>query len=46
MQLLMYYISFLLRYELRIVIWNTEDVILEDTNFITGQQSSDIYVKG
>ncbi|MBN3319754.1 FR1L6 protein, partial [Atractosteus spatula] len=33
-------------YELRIVIWNTEDVILEDTNFITGQQSSDIYVKG
>lgn len=34
------------RYELRIVIWNTEDVILEDTNFLTGQQSSDIYVKG
>ncbi|XP_030642529.1 fer-1-like protein 6 [Chanos chanos] len=33
-------------YELRIVIWNTADVILEDTNFITGQQSSDIYVKG
>uniref|UniRef100_A0A672PYC4 Fer-1-like protein 6 n=1 Tax=Sinocyclocheilus grahami TaxID=75366 RepID=A0A672PYC4_SINGR len=32
-------------YELRIIIWNTEDVILEDTNFITGQQSSDIYVK-
>ncbi|KAG7463981.1 hypothetical protein MATL_G00182400 [Megalops atlanticus] len=33
-------------YELRIIIWNTEDVILEDTSFITGQQSSDIYVKG
>ncbi|XP_039594508.1 fer-1-like protein 6 isoform X2 [Polypterus senegalus] len=33
-------------YELRIIIWNTEDVILEDVNFITGQQSSDIYVKG
>ncbi|XP_024142370.1 fer-1-like protein 6 isoform X1 [Oryzias melastigma] len=33
-------------YELRIVIWNTEDVILEDSNFLTGQQSSDIYVKG
>ncbi|KAK6467580.1 fer-1-like protein 6 [Huso huso] len=33
-------------YELRIIIWNTEDVILEDENFITGQQSSDIYVKG
>uniref|UniRef100_A0A3B3DIV1 C2 domain-containing protein n=1 Tax=Oryzias melastigma TaxID=30732 RepID=A0A3B3DIV1_ORYME len=33
------------KYELRIVIWNTEDVILEDSNFLTGQQSSDIYVK-
>ncbi|KAJ3592748.1 hypothetical protein NHX12_007875 [Muraenolepis orangiensis] len=34
------------RYELRIIIWNTEDVILEDSNFLTGQQSSDIYMKG
>ncbi|XP_008284196.1 fer-1-like protein 6 [Stegastes partitus] len=33
-------------YELRIIIWNTEDVILEDSNFLTGQKSSDIYVKG
>lgn len=33
-------------YELRIVIWNTEDVILEDTNYLTGQSSSDIYIKG
>ncbi|XP_029967575.1 fer-1-like protein 6 isoform X2 [Salarias fasciatus] len=33
-------------YELRIIIWNTEDVILEDSSFLTGQQSSDIYVKG
>ncbi|XP_070694676.1 fer-1-like protein 6 [Pempheris klunzingeri] len=33
-------------YELRVVIWNTEDVILEDSNFLTGQQSSDIYIKG
>eukprot|EP00062_Callorhinchus_milii_P017719 gi/632970452/ref/XP_007901657.1/ PREDICTED: fer-1-like protein 6 [Callorhinchus milii] len=33
-------------YELRITIWNTEDVILEDENFITGQKSSDIYIKG
>ncbi|XP_078118672.1 fer-1-like protein 6 [Sander vitreus] len=32
-------------YELRVIIWNTEDVILEDTNFLTGQQSSDIYIK-
>ncbi|XP_042350086.1 fer-1-like protein 6 [Plectropomus leopardus] len=34
------------KYELRMIIWNTEDVILEDTSFLTGQQSSDIYVKG
>uniref|UniRef100_A0AAZ3SED4 C2 domain-containing protein n=1 Tax=Oncorhynchus tshawytscha TaxID=74940 RepID=A0AAZ3SED4_ONCTS len=33
-------------FELRIIIWNTEDVILEDTNILTGTQSSDIYVKG
>ncbi|XP_054984301.1 fer-1-like protein 6 [Sorex araneus] len=33
-------------YELRVTIWNTEDVILEDENFFTGQKSSDIYVKG
>ncbi|XP_071410343.1 fer-1-like protein 6 [Pithys albifrons albifrons] len=33
-------------YELRVIIWNTEDVILEDTNVFTGQKSSDIYVKG
>nr|XP_061826902.1 fer-1-like protein 6 isoform X1 [Nerophis lumbriciformis] len=33
-------------YELRVVIWNTEDVILEDSNFLTGQKSSDIYIKG
>ncbi|XP_069776592.1 fer-1-like protein 6 isoform X1 [Narcine bancroftii] len=33
-------------YELRIIIWNTEDVALEDENFITGQKSSDIYIKG
>ncbi|XP_068590271.1 fer-1-like protein 6 [Cebidichthys violaceus] len=33
-------------YELRVIIWNTEDVILEDSSFLTGQQSSDIYIKG
>ncbi|KAG7240430.1 hypothetical protein INR49_027001 [Caranx melampygus] len=33
-------------YELRIIIWNTEDVILADSSFLTGQQSSDIYIKG
>ncbi|KAM8858333.1 fer-1-like protein 6 [Synchiropus picturatus] len=33
-------------YELRIIIWNTEDVILEDTSILTNQPYSDIYVKG
>ncbi|XP_077583821.1 fer-1-like protein 6 isoform X1 [Stigmatopora nigra] len=33
-------------YELRVIIWNTEDVVLEDSNFLTGQRSSDIYIKG
>nr|XP_061799780.1 fer-1-like protein 6 [Nerophis lumbriciformis] len=33
-------------YELRVIIWNTEDVVLEDSNFLTGQKSSDIYIKG
>ncbi|XP_043946076.1 fer-1-like protein 4 [Protopterus annectens] len=33
-------------YELRLTIWNTDDVILDDVNPITGERSSDIYVKG
>ncbi|XP_066547493.1 fer-1-like protein 4 [Amia ocellicauda] len=33
-------------YELRVIIWNTEDVILDDVNPVTGTKSSDIYVKG
>ncbi|RWS06883.1 otoferlin-like isoform X3, partial [Dinothrombium tinctorium] len=33
-------------YELRIIIWNTEDVVLEDDAFFTGEKMSDIYVKG
>ncbi|XP_075757576.1 fer-1-like protein 4 isoform X2 [Pelodiscus sinensis] len=32
-------------YELRIIIWNTDDVVLDDVNPITGEPSSDIYVK-
>jgi len=32
-------------YSLRIIIWNTADVIMEETS-ITGEQMSDIYVKG
>ena len=36
----------LFRYELRVIIWNTDDVVLEDKNFLTGEASSDIMVKG
>ncbi|XP_010215004.1 PREDICTED: fer-1-like protein 4 [Tinamus guttatus] len=32
-------------YELRVIIWNTDDVVLDDINPITGEPSSDIYVK-
>ncbi|KAM9800773.1 fer-1-like protein 4 isoform 1-T1 [Syngnathus typhle] len=34
------------RYELRVIIWNTDDVFLDDINPFTGEASSDIYVKG
>ncbi|XP_053166720.1 myoferlin isoform X2 [Hemicordylus capensis] len=33
------------KYELRVVIWNTKDVILDEKS-ITGEEMSDIYVKG
>ncbi|KAK3744957.1 hypothetical protein QZH41_000287 [Actinostola sp. cb2023] len=33
-------------YELRVVIWNTEDVLLDEANIITGEQCSDIFIKG
>ena len=33
-------------YELRCVIWNTDEVTLDDVNILTGEQSSDIFVKG
>ncbi|XP_035244550.1 fer-1-like protein 4 [Anguilla anguilla] len=33
-------------YELRVIIWNTDDVVLDDVNPFTGELSSDIYVKG
>ncbi|GAB0197135.1 fer-1-like protein 4 [Grus japonensis] len=32
-------------YELRVIIWNTDSVILDDVNLVTGEPSSDIYVK-
>ncbi|XP_034440467.1 fer-1-like protein 4 [Hippoglossus hippoglossus] len=34
------------QYELRVIIWNTDDVFLDDVNPFTGDPSSDIYVKG
>ncbi|XP_051887398.1 fer-1-like protein 4 isoform X2 [Pristis pectinata] len=33
-------------YELRVIIWNTDDVPLDDVNPLTGVRSSDIYIKG
>nr|KAF6422355.1 hypothetical protein HJG63_005082 [Rousettus aegyptiacus] len=32
-------------YELRVIIWNTEDVVLDDVNPLTGEMSSGNYVK-
>ena len=32
-------------YELRVIIWNTADVILDDVSFLTGEASVDIQVK-
>ncbi len=35
---------FVERFELRLVVWNTHDVILEEES-VTGEKMSDIYVK-
>ncbi|KAM6954586.1 otoferlin [Aplochiton taeniatus] len=34
------------KYELRVIIWNTDEVILEDDDYFTGEKSSDIFVRG
>ena len=34
------------KYTLRVVIWNTSNVILDDHSLVTGGDTSDIYVKG
>ena len=34
------------KFQLRVIIYNTKEVILDDRNPLTGEQSSDIYVKG
>lgn len=33
-------------YELRVIIWSVTKVKLIDSNFITGEKHSDIYIKG
>uniref|UniRef100_A0A8C3BG41 Otoferlin n=1 Tax=Cairina moschata TaxID=8855 RepID=A0A8C3BG41_CAIMO len=33
-------------YELRVIVWNTDEVILEDDDYFTGEKSSDIFVRG
>ncbi|XP_076803747.1 otoferlin-like isoform X4 [Clavelina lepadiformis] len=33
-------------FQLRVIIWNTDDVLLQDDDFFTGEKASDIYVKG
>ncbi|VVD00185.1 unnamed protein product [Leptidea sinapis] len=33
-------------FELRVIIWNTDEVVLEDDEFFSGEKMSDIYVKG
>jgi hypothetical protein len=33
-------------YVLRVIIWTTEDVILQEESFLIGEKMSDIFVKG
>lgn len=33
-------------YEIRVIVWNTEDVPLVESQFLTGEKCSDIFVKG
>ena len=33
-------------YELRVIVWNTSDVTLQEVSLPTGEAMSDIYVKG
>ena len=34
------------KYFLRVVVWNTKDVVLDEVSVATGEAMSDIYVKG
>uniref|UniRef100_H2Z074 C2 domain-containing protein n=1 Tax=Ciona savignyi TaxID=51511 RepID=H2Z074_CIOSA len=33
-------------FQLRVIIWNTDEVLLQDDDFFTGEKASDIYLKG
>jgi hypothetical protein len=35
-----------LKFQLRVIILNTEEVILDDVNPLTGERSTDIYIRG
>ncbi len=35
-----------IRFQLRVIIFRTEEVILDDVNPVTGERTSDIYIKG
>lgn len=35
-----------IKYELRVIVWNTADVLLDEDDFFTGERKSDIYIKG
>lgn len=34
------------RMQLRVIIWNTDEVVLEDDDFFSGEKASDIFCKG
>jgi len=34
------------RFEMRVIVWNTDEVVCEDDDFFSGEKMSDIYVKG
>jgi hypothetical protein len=34
------------KFQLRVIIYNTEEVVLDDINMVTGEKTSDIYIKG
>ena len=39
-------LDMMLSFQLRVIIWNTDNVVLQEDDFFTGEKASDIYVKG